>query len=80
MKHNTNHNQLSSVRSRSIDKRRRIYKKYIPNSYQMILTTPAIVRGISAFAKQAAARTLYTTQITMAPIKVSYLNKVYFCQ
>lgn len=44
----------------------------------MILTTPTIIRGITAFAKQAAARTLYTTQITMAPIKVTYLYKVYF--
>ncbi|XP_049868476.1 peroxiredoxin-5, mitochondrial [Pectinophora gossypiella] len=36
----------------------------------MILTTSSIIRGIAAFAKQASVRTLHTTQIAMAPIKV----------
>ncbi|XP_013187343.1 peroxiredoxin-5, mitochondrial [Amyelois transitella] len=36
----------------------------------MLLTRPAIIRGICAFSKQTSSRSLHSTQIAMAPIKV----------
>lgn len=40
----------------------------------MILMVPSAIRGIAALTKQATGRALHTSQLAMAPIKVTKRN------